>query len=146
MKLALGADHAGFELKEALAAFLASQSHHVEDLGTHSLDSTDYPDFAAAVGRCVAEDRAEAGILVCGSGIGMAIAANKIPGVRAAVVESAESARLARAHNDANVLALGARRLSRDEAETIVTTFLSTPFEGGRHQRRVDKIRALEGP
>lgn len=144
MKIAVGADHAGLELKESLRESLARFEHEVRDLGTHSRDSTDYPDYAAAVARAVASGEAERGLLVCGSGVGMAIAANKIHGIRAANVGDVEGARLARAHNDANVLALGARRLSVAEAEEIVRVFLATPFDGGRHQQRVEKIAGLE--
>lgn len=144
MKIAVGADHAGFELKESLRESLARSEHRVHDLGTHSRDSTDYPDYAAAVARAVASGEADLGLLVCGSGVGMAIAANKIHGIRAANVGDVEGARLARAHNDANVLALGSRRLAAAEAEEIVRTFLETPFDGGRHQQRVEKIERLE--
>ena len=144
MKLALGADHAGFDLKESLRKKLATAGHEISDLGTHSSDSTDYPDYAASVARAVATGNAERGILVCGSGVGMAIAANKVDGIRAANVFDAQGARLARAHNDANVLALGARSLADDAAGEIVDAFLDTPFDGGRHERRVSKITALE--
>ncbi len=144
MRVAIGADHAGFLLKEAIKRALATLAVEVEDLGTGSADSVDYPDFAARVARGVAAGTYDRGILVCGTGIGMAMAANKIAGVRAAPVVDADTARLARAHNDANVLALGARVTTPDRALEIVRVFLDTPFEGGRHQRRVDKISGLE--
>ncbi len=144
MKVALGADHAGFALKDALKSTLDTLGVQHHDFGTSTPDSVDYPDFAQAVAEGVASGRFDRGILVCGSGIGMAIAANKVPGVRAAVITDDESARLCREHNDANVLALGARLTAPDRAQAIVSTFLSTAFEGGRHTRRVDKIHALE--
>ena len=143
-KLAIGADHAGFLLKNHLAQKLRAEGHDVQDLGTHDAQSVDYPDFAAAVGRAVAGGDAELGILVCGSGIGVAIAANKIPGVRAATCNDLYTARLSRAHNDANVLTLGARVVGEGLAEEIVVAFLASPFEEGRHARRVAKIHALE--
>jgi ribose 5-phosphate isomerase B len=143
-KLALGADHAGYLLKNELAKKLVAAGHQVNDLGTHGAASVDYPDFAAAVGRAVAAGEAELGIVVCGSGIGVAIAANKVNGIRAATCNDLYTARLSRAHNDANVLALGARILGQGLAEEIVDIFLSTPFEGGRHCGRVDKIGRLE--
>lgn len=144
MKIAIGADHAGFELKDRLVEMLRGEGHEVEDFGTSSSESTDYPDYAALVARAVSGGSAAAGLLVCGSGVGMAIAANKVPGVRAANCPDAECARLARGHNDANVLALASRRLSDREAEEITRTFLASDFEGGRHARRVDKITSLE--
>lgn len=144
MKIALGADHAGFELKENIRQHLVKESFQVDDRGTNSADSVDYPDFAAAVAEQVAARKADLGILVCGSGIGMAIAANKIPGVRAANVHSEIEAQLSREHNDANVLTLGARMLDEATALKIVDRWLNTPFAGGRHSRRVEKISQLE--
>jgi ribose 5-phosphate isomerase B len=144
MRVAIGADHAGFLLKEAVKRALAALAVEVEDLGTGSADPVDYPDFAARVARGVASGTYDRGILVCGTGIGMAMAANKIAGVRAAPVVDADTARLSREHNDANVLALGARVTAPARALEIVRVFLETPFEGGRHQRRVDKIAGLE--
>lgn len=144
MKVALGADHAGFALKDALKQTLDSLGVEHHDFGTSSSDSVDYPDFAQAVAEGVATGRFDRGILVCGSGIGMAIAANKIPGIRATVVGDEESARLCREHNDANVLTLGARMTPPDRAQAIVATFIGTPFDGGRHTRRVEKIHQLE--
>jgi ribose 5-phosphate isomerase B len=145
VRIAIAADHAGYALKEALKPTLAALGVKVEDLGTQGPDSVDYPDFAAAVARRVASGACNRGILVCGTGIGMAIAANKIAGVRAATVWNAETARLAREHNDANILAIGARIVPADVAATLVRIFVGTPFAGGRHQQRVDKINALDG-
>ena len=142
--VALGADHAGFLLKEALKAWLAGHGHHVVDLGTHSTDPVDYPDIAAAVGEAVTVGRADCGILLCGTGIGMAIAANKLPGVRAAQCGDVASARLSRQHNDTNVLTLGARTTAPDLACGIVEAWLGTDFDGGRHARRIDKLTALD--
>lgn len=144
MRVALGADHAGVTLKDAIRSLLEARGVEVRDLGTTDRVSVDYPDFAASVGRAVATGLADRGILVCGTGLGMAIAANKIDGVRATPVADLDGARLAREHNDANVLALGARITTPEDALQIVSTFLDTPFAGGRHQRRLDKIAALE--
>ena len=144
MKIAIGADHAGYELKEKIKQRLAQQGVQVEDQGTVSNESVDYPDFARKVGEKVAGKQADFGLLVCGSGIGMAIAANKVPGVRAANISSEQEAQLSREHNDANVLAIGARLLDDQKAWSIVDKFLHTPFAGGRHQRRVDKISEIE--
>ncbi len=144
MKIAVGSDHAGFEAKERAKQLLASLGAEVIDEGTTSNESVDYPDFGAAVGRAVAKGEAERGILVCGSGIGISIAANKIPGVRAAVCWNEETARLARQHNDANVLCLGARFIEPDMAERMIRAFMETDFEGGRHQTRVDKLSKLD--
>jgi len=144
MRVALGADHAGVHLKDAVRSLLEDRGIEVHDFGTVGDASVDYPDYAAQVGRAVAAGEADRGILACGTGLGMAIAANKIDGVRAAPVVDLESARLSREHNDANILALGARVTPPDMALQIVSTFLDTPFAGGRHQRRIDKISALE--
>lgn len=144
MKIALGADHAGYELKDKIKRKLQADHHDVTDEGTSSPDSVDYPDFARKVGDDVAAGRADRGILVCGSGIGMSMAANKVPGIRAANVTSEYEAQMSREHNDANVLALGARILDDDRAFAIVEKWLATQFAGGRHQRRVDKIAALD--
>jgi len=143
--IAIGADHAGYALKEKLKAWLSADGHRVIDHGTHSTDSVDYPDYAAAVAESVRSGRAERGVLVCGSGIGMAMAANKVAGVRAAVAADPDVARLARQHNDANVLALGARLTAPMHALQVVHAWLATPFEGGRHARRVDKLAQLDG-
>ena len=144
MNVALGADHAGFQLKDALKRVLDELGIAYHDFGTTSPESVDYPDLAELVARGVAAHQFDRGILVCGSGIGMSIAANKIRGVRAAVVGDVEGARLSREHNDANVVAIGARMTPADRAAEIVRTFLLTDFEAGRHQRRVDKIQQLE--
>jgi ribose 5-phosphate isomerase B len=146
MRIAIGADHAGVHLKQEVRRLLDERGIAYSDFGTNAVDSVDYPDFAAAVAAEVAHGRADFGVLVCGSGIGMAIAANKIAGVRAASVVDEESARLSRSHNNANVLALGERLTPPDRARQIVNVFLDTPFAGGRHQRRLDKIAALEHP
>jgi ribose 5-phosphate isomerase B len=145
MKVALGADHAGFQLKDHIKRVLDELGIAYEDFGTSSGQSVDYPDFAQAVANGVSTGRFDRGILVCGSGIGMAIAANKVAGVRAAAVGDTESARLSREHNDLNVLALGARLTPESRARDIVRTFLQTPFEGGRHANRVNKIHGIEG-
>jgi ribose 5-phosphate isomerase B len=144
MRVALAADHAGVGLKHEVKRLLDELGIAYEDFGTHTDASVDYPDYAELVARAVARGDFDRGILVCGTGIGMAMAANKIPGIRAAPVADLDSARLAREHNDANVLALGARVLPRDRALEIVRTFLEAPFLGGRHERRVGKIAALE--
>ena len=145
MRIALAADHAGFVLKDELADWLREQGHEVSDLGTNSAHSVDYPEFGARLARAIATGEAERGIAVCGSGIGISIAVNREPKCRCARVDDPLSARLAREHNDANVLAFGARLIGADMARTCVAAFLDTDFAGGRHQRRVDKIRALEG-
>jgi RpiB/LacA/LacB family sugar-phosphate isomerase len=144
MKIALASDHAGYAEKERLKPLLGELGLEVEDLGTVSEESVDYPDYAALVAERVARGEAEQGVLVCGSGTGMAIAANKVQGVRAAVAWSEETARLARQHNDANVLALGARTTPPDEIPKIVRAWFSTAFDGGRHSGRVEKIKQLE--
>ena len=142
--IALGADHAGLRLKDELKAWLLARGHEVKDFGTFSTDSVDYPDHAAAVAAAVACGAAERGLLVCGTGVGMAIAANKVPGVRAAACADAYTARLSRQHNDANVLALGARITASEAAVEILQAWLEAAFEGGRHARRVAKLTALE--
>ena len=142
--LALGADHAGFALKQDLKQWLVANGHTVVDAGTHTPESVDYPDFAAAVARAVTSGEASGGVLVCGTGIGMAIAANKVAGIRAAVCLDEETARLSRQHNDLNVLALAGRATSRDKAIGIVAAWLGTAFEGGRHERRLAKVAELE--
>ena len=142
--VALGADHAGLALKQDLKQWLVAEGYTVVDAGTHSGDSVDYPDFAAAVAGIVTSGEAERGILVCGTGIGMAIAANKIPGIRAAVCGDVETARLSRQHNDLNVLALAGRVTPREAAIAIASAWLATPFEGGRHDRRLAKVAGLE--
>jgi ribose 5-phosphate isomerase B len=136
----LGSDHAGFELKEKVKKTLGRLGVPFEDVGTHSAESVDYPDVAHRVAEAVEKGRYERGILVCGTGIGVSIAANRHPGVRAAVAYDEETARLSREHNDANVLALGGRTISPALADRIVEVWLKTPFAGGRHARRVAKI------
>jgi ribose 5-phosphate isomerase B len=145
LKIAIGADHRGFELKEKIKALLRELHHDAIDVGTRGDEAVDYTDFAIAAAEKVSSGEADRGILVCGSGVGMSIAANKVRGVRAALAVSPEGARLARAHNDANVLALGAWQ-GADTAQVleIVRAFLATAFEGGRHTRRVEKIREYE--
>jgi ribose 5-phosphate isomerase B len=143
-KIAIGADHAGFHAKELIKKFLAAQGYEVDDVGTASEESVDYPDFARQVAERVAAGRAQLGILTCGTGIGMSITANKVPGVRAALAHDIMTAHMAREHNDANVLTFGARIVTEDLAIAIVREFLNTAFAGGRHQRRVDKIVELD--
>jgi len=144
MRIALASDHAGYAEKERLKALLSDLGVEFEDLGTGSEASVDYPDYARAVAEQVAAGRVEQGLLVCGSGTGMAITANKVPGVRAAVAWSEEVARLARQHNDANVLAIGARTTPPDDIPKIVRAWFSTDFDGGRHAARVAKISEVE--
>ena len=143
MRIALSADHAGYDLKDILAVWLREAGHDVSDLGTNGPESVDYPDFGARLGRAVASGDAERGIAICGSGIGIAIAANRIAGCRCAQVNEPLSATLARTHNDANAIALGARLIGVEMAKACVTAFLSADFEGGRHQRRVDMLSHL---
>jgi ribose 5-phosphate isomerase B len=140
VKIAVGADHAGFPLKELLKACLAARGHDVLDLGTTSTDSVDYPDFGFAVGKAVASGRAERGVICCGTGIGIAIAANRVRGVRAGVPNDLFATRLMREHNDANVIAFGARQTAAPLAEAMLDLFLNTPFAGGRHDGRVKKL------
>ncbi|HOJ88070.1 MAG TPA: ribose 5-phosphate isomerase B [Pseudothermotoga sp.] len=144
MKIALGSDHAGFKLKEALKGFLVSRNFKVLDEGTYSEDAVDYPDFARKVADDIKNKKADFGILICGTGIGMSIAANRIKGIRAALCLFPEMAKLARLHNDANVLVLPGRLISSELAQWIVEVFLSEKFEGGRHQQRVRKIEEME--
>jgi ribose 5-phosphate isomerase B len=141
--IALGADHAGYEIKEKIKELLISLKKEIRDFGTYSSDSVDYPDYAHQVANMVSAGNAEYGILVCGTGIGMSIVANKHIGIRASNVESVVAAKYARSHNNANILAIGARITPWEEVEKIVKVFLSTQFEGGRHQRRIDKIHSL---
>jgi ribose 5-phosphate isomerase B len=143
-RIAIGSDHAGYELKQHLIGVLAADGHEVADLGTNSTESCDYPQFCAAVGRTVRNHDADVGIVLGGSGQGEQLAANKVHGVRAALCNDLFTARLARAHNDANVLSMGARVVGVGLAEEILATFLATPFEGGRHARRVDQVMMIE--
>ncbi len=144
MRIVAASDHAGLELRSVLVAHLRAQGHEVEDLGTHDAASTDYPDWGTAAARAVADGTATFGLLVCGTGQGMAMTANRVPGVRAAVVADTFSARATRAHNDANVLCLGQRVVGAGVALDILDAFVATPFEGGRHAARIAKMRALE--
>lgn len=144
MKIAIGSDHAGFAGKEKIKQTLDELGINYEDVGTYSTDSVDYPDFGAKVGEAVASGKVEQGIVVCGSGIGICIAANKIHGIRAAQAWNAETARLAREHNDANILSIGARVLPESEIPKIIKAWFKAKFEGGRHQGRVEKISKLE--
>ncbi len=144
MRIAIGADHAGFELKQHLATMLIALGHDVDDQGTYSTDSVDYPAICAGVGRTVRDGNADIGIVLGGSGQGEQLAANKVRGVRAALCNCLYTSRMARQHNDANVLSMGARVVGVGLAEEIVLTFLGTDFEGGRHARRVDQLIALE--
>jgi RpiB/LacA/LacB family sugar-phosphate isomerase len=144
MKIAIGADHAGFALKDQVRDALRQAGHDVVDLGANSTESTDYPDFAGAVAHEVVSGAADRGILVCSTGVGMSIAANKVDGIRAALAFNPDEVRLTRAHNDANVLTIGARYTEPQAANEMVRVFLETPFEGGRHARRVGKIALLE--
>ena len=144
MKIAMAADHAGWQLKDVLKARIEELGHEVTDLGTNGPESVDYPDYGAECGRAVTDGRAELGVLVCGSGIGIAMAAGKVGGCRAAVCHDHFTAEMARRHNDANVISIGARVVGEGVALDMVETFLATPFEGGRHERRVGKIDALD--
>jgi len=144
MRISIGADHAGFKLKQHVVEYLRGLGHDVDDRGTHTEESVDYPGICAEVGREVVEGRADRGIVIGGSGQGEQIAANKVPGVRAALCNDLYTARMSREHNDANVLAMGGRIVAPGLADEIVKLWLETPFEGGRHQRRVDQIHAIE--
>lgn len=145
MKIAVASDHAGYRLKEELKMLLRELGHEVRDFGTHSEDPVDYPDFIVLAAEAVGRVEFDRGIVLGGSGNGEAIVANKVPGIRCALCHDATTARLARAHNDANMLAVGQRIVGSEVARDIVRVWLDTPFDGGRHQRRVDKISAIEG-
>lgn len=144
MKIVIASDHAGLGLRRELLDALKKHGHDVRDLGTHSGDSVDYPDFASDVAKAVGQGSADRGVLVCGTGIGMSIVANKHRGVRAALCTTEFEARMARAHNDANVLCLGERVVGAGLGRAILEAFIATAFEGGRHERRVQKIRDVE--
>lgn len=144
MRIAIGADHAGYALKQHLVGVLRRLGHEVDDFGTHSEDPVDYPDICARVGRAVVRGDADRGVVVGGSGQGEQIAANKVPGVRAALCNDLYTTRMSRQHNDANVLAVGGRIVAPGLADEIVALWLDTPFEGGRHQRRIDQISQIE--
>ncbi len=145
LTIAIGSDHAGFELKQVVCKYLESQEITFKDFGTFSTDSVDYPDYAFAVASAVAKGECDRGILICGTGLGMSIVANKVKGIRAAECTTPYLAEMSRRHNNANVLTMGGRVLSAEEARDIVRVWLETRFEGGRHQRRVDKIHQLTG-
>jgi ribose 5-phosphate isomerase B len=144
MRIAMGADHAGFSLKEELKGFLEGEGHEVIDVGTHSMDPVDYPAFCAAAARAVVDGRADRGIVLGGSGQGEQIVANKIDGIRASLCHDLYSARLAREHNDANVLGMGARVIAAAYAREVVRLWLETPFAGGRHEPRIEQIAMIE--
>ena len=144
MKIYLGSDHAGFQMKEVLRAYLADEGFEVEDLGPENEESVDYPDFGRAVGEAVVADEGSYGLLVCGTGIGIGIAANKVDGVRAATIHDEFTARAAREHNNANVISMGARIIDDEMAKKLADAFFEAEFEGGRHERRVNKITAIE--
>jgi ribose 5-phosphate isomerase B len=144
MRIAIGADHRGYQLKDQLVPWLRSQGHEVEDKGAVDGGSVDYPDFAAEVARQVSTGKADRGLLVCATGVGMCIAANKVRGVRATTCADEDTARLSRQHNDVNVLCLAGDRMQSGAAEQVLTTWLQTPFEGGRHARRIEKIAEIE--
>ena len=144
MKIAIGSDHGGYDLKEQVKTWLQEMGHEVEDFGCHSKESCDYPDFGAAAARAVADGRCQRGIVICTTGIGISIAANKVKGIRCALCGDPWSAEMTRRHNDANMLAMGAGVVGPQLARRIVEAFLTHEFEGGRHQRRVDKMMALE--
>ncbi len=144
MKIALAADHGGYELKNALCTYLKEKGHTTFDLGTNSPESVDYPDFAKLCCSEVINNNADFGILVCGTGVGISIAANKIKGIRCGLCPSKEIAALTKQHNNANVIALGGRFTSFESAKDIVDSYMNATFEGGRHQKRVDKISSLE--
>lgn len=144
MKIAIGADHAGFALKDHVRDALRLAGHEVMDAGTDSAESADYPDFAGTVAHDVVRGAADRGILVCSTGVGMSIAANKVDGIRAAIAFNPDEVRLTRAHNDANIITIGARYTAPEMANEMVRIFLETPFEGGRHARRIGKIERLE--
>ena len=144
MKIAVGSDHAAYELKEAIKAKLISEGHEVIDVGCDSTESVDYPKYGHAVGRTVASGEAERGIAVCGSGIGISIACNKVPGIRAALCTSVEMAEMCRRHNNANVVCMGARMISQELAFDIIDKWMTTDFEGGKHLRRINEIEDLD--
>ncbi len=144
MKIALGSDHGGFELKEAIKKFLTTEGYEIKDFGSNSTESCDYPDYALPVAEAVARKEFDFGILICGTGIGIGIAANKVPGIRAALCSDTFSAHATREHNNANILTLGQRVVGEGLALDIVNTFLNTKFQGERHQNRIDKITEIE--
>ena len=145
MNISMGCDHGGYALKEHIKTYLEGQGHTVLDCGTYSTDSCDYPLFGKAAAEAVADGRCERGIVICTTGIGISITANKVRGIRCALCSDPLGAEMTRRHNDANMLAMGAGMIGKNMAERIADTFLATEFEGGRHQRRVDLITAMEG-
>ncbi len=145
MKIGIGNDHSALELKAEIIEFLKEKGHEVVDYGTHTSESCDYPKYGEIVGRAVAAKEVDLGILICGTGLGISLAANKVKGVRAAVCSEPYTAKMSRAHNNCNILAFGARVVGAELAKMIVDTWLNTEFEGGRHQRRVDMIMDIEG-
>ncbi|HUW78703.1 MAG TPA: ribose 5-phosphate isomerase B [Candidatus Nanopelagicaceae bacterium] len=144
IRIAIGSDHAGYQLKEFIGKQLNKQGYTVTDVGTYSAERTDYPEYGAAVGRLIVGGQADFGALVCGSGVGICIAANKIPGIRAGVAHDVESARLMRAHNDAQIICFGERNTTPNVAILCLEAFLATDFEGGRHGPRVEQLNALD--
>lgn len=144
MKIAIGCDHGGISLKDSIVNYLEERGVQIEDFGTFGTDSVDYPDFAYKVARSVADGKADKGILMCGTGIGISIAANKVNGIRCALCHNTDTAKLTAMHNDSNVLAMGGRVIDADTAVNIVKTWLDTPFEGGRHINRINKISEIE--
>jgi ribose 5-phosphate isomerase B len=144
VRIIIGSDHAGFALKETVKSYISSAGYRVFDAGTHREESVDYPDYGVQAAERVSSGEFEKGILICGSGVGMAIVANKFPGIRAAVCLDEETAKLSRQHNDSNILVLAGRKTEPAAAERIIKAWLETPFEGGRHQKRLDKIRQIE--
>lgn len=144
MKIAIASDHGGYELKEKIIDFIRSLGHEIQDFGCFSSESCDYPDYIQKAAVEVAENRADRGIVVCGSGVGASIVANKVPGIRAVLCTSEYLAEYSRKHNNSNVIALGERQTSFEEAQKYIKVWLNTPYEGGRHQNRLDKIASLE--
>ncbi|MDD4508473.1 MAG: ribose 5-phosphate isomerase B [Eubacteriaceae bacterium] len=144
MKIAIGCDHGGFDLKQVIIPFLKEQSVDVVDVGTYSTESVDYPDYGLKVAEAVTGGKAERGIAICGTGVGICITVNKVPGIRGSLCTNEYMAELTRRHNDSNMLVLGGRVIGDELAKNIVKVWLNTPFEGGRHQRRLDKITAIE--
>ena len=144
MIIGIGSDHGGFDLKEEMISFLKENGYQVKDFGTHSKESVDYPDFGRVVGEAVVAGEIDRGVVICGTGIGISISANKVKGVRAALCGDVYSARMSREHNNANVLAMGGRVLGVDLAKEILSTYLKSKFQGGRHERRVNKIAEIE--
>ena len=144
MKIGMGSDHGGYELKEFIREYLETEKYEVVDYGTYSTESVDYPDYGEKVANAVVGGEVEVGIIMCGTGLGISMAASKVKGIRAAVVSEEYSARMAKVHNNANILAMGGRVVGKDLAKSIVDAYLNAEFEGGRHQRRIDKIMNIE--